>query len=69
MDISIIDDGTVEGVEAFELLLTEEVDEPFVTISPERAVVSIVDDDCEFNHLLFYKTPSDYLFYSCCDWI
>jgi hypothetical protein len=46
VNITIVDDGTAEGSEEFELTLSVD-DEPSVTTAPERAVVSIVDNDGE----------------------
>ena len=47
MNISIVDDGTNEGREEFEALLTALEDDPSVTVAPNRTEVVIEDDDLE----------------------
>jgi hypothetical protein len=49
-DIVLTNDDTLEGVEEFEAVL--ETEEDRVTLSPERALVNISDDDCKYGELL-----------------
>ena len=48
-NISITDDMTLESVEAFEVILSASIDSR-VILSPQRAEVSIIDDDGKFHH-------------------
>ena len=69
VNISLENDEILEGMEEFEVVLNSpDEDEEGVILSPETAVVSIIDDDGELKNLII----GDYLnipFCSCCDWV
>jgi hypothetical protein len=50
-DIALTNDDTLEGVEEFEAVL--ETEEERVALSPDKALVSITDDDCKYGLLFF----------------
>ena len=68
-NISITNDMTLEGVEAFEVVLSVSIDSR-VTLSPQRAEVSITDDDGQFHHIIYeFHDFCAYSLHSCHHWI
>lgn len=60
LNISLTNDDTLENVEQFVALLESEDSVP-VVLSPERAVVMIIDDDGEFLNVLHFIVSLLYL--------
>ena len=69
VNISIENDEILEGMEDFEVIL-DSGDEERVNLSPESAVVNIMDDDGKIDHVnsLIYLIILT-LFFSCHHWI
>ena len=70
VNISITNDMTLEGVEVFEVILNA-LNEPRVILSPQRAEVSITDDDGQFHHVIYelHCDFCEYSLHSCHHWI
>ena len=68
-NISITNDMTLESVEVFEVVLSVSIDSR-VILSPQRAEVSITDDDGQFHHIIYeFHDFCEYCLHSCHHWI
>ena len=69
-NISITNDMTLESVEVFEVILSASIDSR-VILSPQKAEVSITDDDGKFYCVIYelHRDFCEYSLHSCHHWI